>query len=74
MCCTYFLATDMISRGTLCACSGVRKQVHMIGHQYIGMQPAVRSIQCLAQPVEIREPVLIVEEAGATVVPPLHNV
>lgn len=46
----------------------------MIAHQYIGMQPEASSIQRIPQPRETRKSVLVIEEAGPTVVPSLHDV
>ncbi|MGB5832143.1 MAG: hypothetical protein WBG92_09165 [Thiohalocapsa sp.] len=37
------------------------------------MQPTALALQRFAQPVQVGESILIVEEAGRTVVPPLND-
>jgi hypothetical protein len=56
--------------------AGVRRaeeQMDVIGHQHVGVETAALPPQRLVQPAKIGVPVLLVEEAGATVVAPLHD-
>ncbi len=63
-----------MSFGTVAASRGVSSQVHMVGHQSVGMERAAAFVERLAQPVQVSGVVLLAEEAGLAVVPTLHNV
>lgn len=50
------------------------QQMDVIGHQHVGVQPAVLARQRFAQPAKIGEAVLVVEEARRPIVPALDDV
>jgi len=51
-----------------------QEQVHVVGHQYVGVKLAAGLPERLVQPAKVGEVVLFVKEAGVAIVPALHNV
>lgn len=51
-----------------------QQQVHMIGHEHIGMQRTASFTQRLAKPVEIGFVIVFAEEAGLAIMAALHDV
>ena len=60
--------------GTVTAFLGSEQQVHMIGHQRIGMKLTLVVCQRFAEPVQVAGVVLLAKEAWLAVVPALHDV
>lgn len=46
----------------------------MVGHEYVGVQAALRLGQCFAQPVQITAVVVLTKEARLAIVSALHGV
>jgi hypothetical protein len=46
----------------------------MVGHQHVGMELAVLPLQRLAHPAKVGVAILVIEEAGSTIVASLHDV
>ncbi len=46
----------------------------MLGHDNVTMKPAALSMQCLPQPAQVGEAILVIEEAGSAVVAALNDV
>jgi hypothetical protein len=51
-----------------------QEQMHVVGHEYVGMQAALRLGQCLAQPMQVAAIVILMEEARLAIMSPLHDV
>lgn len=49
------------------------QQVHVVAHQYIGMQPAPKSPQHLPQALQVALAVEIIQKAWQSIVAPLHH-
>jgi hypothetical protein len=48
--------------------------MHMVGHQDIGMQLAILTLQSFSQPAQIGEAVLVIKKAGRAIVAALDDV
>lgn len=65
---------DQQSRNGLQLCLRRQQQMHVIGHQYTGVQLAAGIAQPIGQPRQVGAVVLIAEETGVPVVAALHDV
>ena len=64
----------MMSFGAVAAFFGGEQQVHMIGHQCIGVKLTFVNWQRSAETVQVAGTVLLAKEALLAIVPTLHDV